>query len=133
MLTREQLLGKTKRRYCTVTLPEGEEVRLQSLSEGEKSNYDSSMLNVKSGGIFRDRLRDAERRLVVLTVVGDDDRPLLSLSDVEALAAVDGRIISLLFNAATKHCGISKDDIEAAVKNSEGISVEDLPSDSLSV
>lgn len=123
-LDRNGLFGKAKVRYCYVGLPDGDKVRLRSLSEKEKSAFETDILSTK-GAPRRDRMEDAKRRLMILCAVDDEGKQLLTRADMEQLEEMDGAITSLIYNKAREHCGFEEDDLEDAVKNSSKINVED--------
>lgn len=125
-LTAEELLSCATRRYLEFRLPEelpavgGRRIRLRSLTEAEQSAYEMEILT-KKGGVRRQRLGDAKRRLIVATVVDAQGKPLFSRADVDRLAEIDGQIVELIAKEAQKHIGIDELDVETLVKNSERI------------
>lgn len=129
--TRDQLLSATtaKRRYRTVILPAaGLAVRIQSLTEGELSEYQSSALRFGSDGnpkVVRARLLDANCRLIALCVVDGDGRRLFTDEDFILIRQWDAKDAQLLYQACAIHCGINTGDIEELVKNSATTPVED--------
>lgn len=120
--TREQLLAATARRYRDVPTLAGL-FRLRSLTEVEKSHNELEVLGRK-GGLDKDRLLAARRKLIALCVVDGDGVPLLTADDVAALEQVDAAITGALYDAAIEHCGMKPGDLEDLVKNSAGVRVE---------
>jgi len=128
--SREALLKLCERRYSTVEIPEREiSIRIQSLSEAEKSQYETCLIAKNGRGIMRERLQDATRRLIALCVVDEDGKRIFSDSDLSAIANLDSYISSRIYDACQEHCGFNKGDIDDTVKNSEGISVDDSTTD----
>lgn len=130
--TREQLIGLCKRRYVEVEIPELEAtVRIQSLSEKEKSDYETRLISKNGRGILKDRLADATRRLIALCVVDQNGSRLFSNNDLSVIAEMDSFVSSRIYEACQEHCGFNKQDIETAVKNSDRVSVleDDSPTD----
>lgn len=117
LVTREQLLSQTKRRFDNVAIPHLGTVRLRSLTERERTAYEAASLN-ETGEQERELLIDSKRRLIALCVVDADGNPLLTDGDVDALADIDGSITGRLYAACLDHCGFTKGDIEGLVKNS---------------
>lgn len=113
--TREQLLGCSGKRFTEVVLGDTT-FRLQSLTEGEKSRFEKSILSKK--GVIRD---DARRRLLVRTLVDEDGNRILTDADISALAELDGAITAKLFDAAMEHVGFQADEIDELVGNSRAI------------
>jgi hypothetical protein len=117
MLTREKFLARTPRRYTTVALPvKGGDVRIRSLTESEKENYEAEMLT-ETGQVKRSGLRSARRRLIALCLVDDAGDLLLGREDLAALAELDGADLAVLQEACMKHVGFKAADIEALEKN----------------
>ncbi len=128
--SREALLKLCERRYSTVEIPERDiSIRIQSLSEAEKSQYETCLIAKNGRGIMRERLQDATRRLIALCVVDEDGKRIFSDSDLSAIANLDSYISSRIYDACQEHCGFNKGDIDETVKNSEEISVDDSITD----
>ncbi|TXH43411.1 MAG: hypothetical protein E6Q97_34120 [Desulfurellales bacterium] len=117
IVTRDQLLGARKRRFTQFPV-EGlnGKVRIRSLSEREKSDYESEFMD-KKGNFSRDKLLSARRRLICLVVVDAEGNPLLTDDDVKALEEIDGRITSKIQEEAQVHCGIGRAQVEEEIKN----------------
>lgn len=125
LTTRNELLGLTKRRFKTIDIPELDlTFRIQSLTEREKSEYETALLTKTGRGVSRERLTDAARRLMVLCLVDDDNNRLLEPGDVNALSQLDAIVAAKIYNECQTHCGFGEEDIEQIVKNSESVSVE---------
>jgi hypothetical protein len=128
--SREALLKLCERRYSTVDIPERNiSIRIQSLSEAEKSQYETCLIAKNGRGIMRERLQDATRRLIALCVVDEEGKRIFSDSDLSAIANLDSYISSRIYDACQEHCGFNKGDIDETVKNSEGINVDDSTTD----
>lgn len=134
-LTREELLSLTKRRYRTVPIPEaipdvgGKKFRLQSLTDEEQSAYEAEII-ARKGGLRKNRLADAKRRLIALCLVDGQGKRIFGDDDISALKKIDGRVIELLHKEANAHVGYDDEAIEDLVKNSETTTVDDSCSDS---
>lgn len=117
LCSRDQILGAVERRFKDFPV-EGlpGNVRIRSLTEREKSEYEATFLD-KKGELSRDKLRTARRRLVILTVVDATGNPLLTEADLDALEGIDGNITSAIQAQAQVHCGIGAAQLEEARKN----------------
>ena len=123
LTTKEQFFKRAQRRYTTVNIAEtGDNFRVQSLTEKEKSDYEATMMS-KAGAISRDRLQDAYRRLFVLVVVDEAGNRMFSDDDLAALENVDSLVVARVFQVAHAFCGFEKNDIEDIIKNSSRIHV----------
>ncbi len=133
LVGREDFLGaKAKsRRFDTVECPwnPAKKMRLRSLTAKEVSQYETTTLSTK-GKLVTDRLIDAKRRLVILTVVDGQGNPFLSMSDLASMEDTDGLIINSAYKACSAHVGIGEDEVEDLVKNSGAIGGGDSASDS---
>lgn len=120
LITREQLITASKRRFCEFEIPDFGRVRIRSLTELERSNYEASTMGAK-GEFKMSKLKQARRNLIALTVVDAAGDLLLNQpGDVKALEAKDGAITDAIFEQSLVHCGIKENDIEVLVKNSVG-------------
>ncbi len=128
LTARAELLAPSQRRFRTVTLPNGQVVRIRNLTEREKSAFEAAILTSK-GEPNRARVADLNRRLIVITLVDGNGDLLLTPADVVALEELDGAITSVLVDAIRDHCGFGEGDIEELVKNSERITGAASPSD----
>lgn len=127
---RNALLKLCERRYIDLDLEDaGVTVRIQSLSEKEKSSYETRLIAKSGRGILRDRLQDATRRLIALCLVDENNDRIFLDSDVNQIGEMDSFVSSRIYDAAQEHCGFNKGDIEDTVGNSGKINVEDSPTD----
>ncbi len=113
--SRDALLGFCKRRYKDITIA-GLDLRIQSLSEREKSQFEVETLTSK-GDMVMDKLKLAKVRLMVLCLVEDDNTPMFAESDYNRLQDMDGAVVSKIYDDCRKHCGFEDGDIEGLVKN----------------
>ncbi len=127
--SRETFLKPATRRFRDVELPvSGLKVRIRSLMELEKEKYESETMS-RRGTIRQDMLKNARRRLVVMCLVDGNGDVLLQPDDVEALGHLDGVDIGILQDECMVFCGFREGDIEGLVKNSNGVHVDDSPTD----
>jgi|TARA_R110000824_G_scaffold48699_1_gene137274 hypothetical protein len=127
---RNALLKLCERRYIDLELADaGITVRIQSLSEKEKSSYETRLIAKSGRGILRDRLQDATRRLIALCLVDDKNERIFTDSDVSQIGEMDSFVSSRIYDAAQEHCGFNKGDIQETVEKCESITVDDSLSD----
>jgi hypothetical protein len=116
-LTRTDILEADDTRYETVQCPEwGGDVRLRSISGAKRDAYESSLMEER-GGSRKMNLRNARAKLIVLTAVDEDGRPLFTSDDLRALGAKNAAPLDRLFDAARKLAGMSDDDIDKMTEN----------------
>ena len=127
---RNALLKLCERRYIDLELADaGITVRIQSLSEKEKSGYETVLIAKSGRGILRDRLQDATRRLIALCLVDEKNERIFSGSDVNQIGEMDSFVSSRIYDACQEHCGFNKGDIEDTLGKCAEIHVEDSPTD----
>lgn len=116
-ITRESILQPSKRRFAEVVIPDWGKFRIRSLTELERSRFETSIRD-KRGQLVADKMVDLKCRLIVLSVVDHDGNQLLQNSDIETLRQRDSKDTNQLVDAIQRHCGISDVDLEDLEKNS---------------
>jgi len=132
LLTREKILKTDDRSYKEIQISEwGGKVRVQSLTAGERDQFEESILGAKGRDGSREVVtKNLRAKLVALTVVDKDGVRLFSHEDVTALAAKNGAAIDRLFTVAQNLSGIGQKDMDELVKNSGNALREDFSSPS---
>ncbi len=132
LATAEQLMAATgKRRFKELTLPiSGLRVRIRSLTEREVSRYQSATIASRGTGLKRSKLEDASRRLIVLCLVDHDGNQLLNDGALAGFDEWDSADSGFLYEESANWCGLSQQDIEGLVGNSEGTAAVSVLSDS---
>lgn len=138
-VTRESIRGKLKRQYQAVDVPSGARFRLQSLSEGEQTEYESFMAGVliqsktKRQEYLGQIMREGRRRLLQKTLVDGDGALLYGPEELQALADdIDAKDAEALFAAAQKFTGVESEQqmgpaVEGMVKNLLGTIADGSP------
>ena len=106
---------------------------VRSLSAAEKAGWEQQpyVEDVKAAGgirLSRDRFRSARERLVEIAACNEDGSRYFKVGDSIALGRMNAKIISTLYDAATPLSGITKEDLDEIVKNSEGALDDDSTS-----
>lgn len=119
ILTREEILSKTKLRAELVTVAEwGGTVRVRELTGAERDQYEASLVKMQKGNASADLTMDnARARLVALATIGDDGRSLFSDADVIALGKLSAAALSRVFDVAARLSKITASDIEELAGN----------------
>lgn len=118
VLSRDGLLQKSKRRYVDVLLPSGGTARLQSLTELERSEYNSSLLD-KRGELDREKLTYGTMMLLCRMLVDQDNKRMFLDHEHEILAAIDSLDMEVLGDEARKHIGFDSEYRKDLRKKSE--------------
>lgn len=128
LLTREQILQADDSQTRTVQVPEwGGEVLVKSLTGLERGIYQSRLIDQRKGGRTI-RLEQVQIQLCALTMVDESGKRLFSDQDMKHLANKSAMALQRVFDVAAELCGLSEDDIEEMVKNSDAILSDDSPS-----
>lgn len=134
-LKRANLLGAKSRRFVEHPIPwqtPGEAqlgIRLRSLTAREHGEFEAATLS-KKGGLVTERLVEAKRRLIVLTLVDEQGNQILDDTDVAQMESTDARLVNWIYQRALDHLGVSENEVEDLAKNSAKITVDDSASSS---
>jgi hypothetical protein len=118
ILNREGLLQKTNRRYIEVELPSGGKARLQSLTELERAEYNSSLLD-KKGELDKAKLTYGTMMLLCRMLVDGDNKRIFLDHEHEILAGIDSLDMEVLGDEARKHIGFDSEYRKELRKKSE--------------
>ncbi len=116
LFSKDALLGPAKRRFATVEIADLGKVRIRSLTEGERSRIETSMMG-KAGEVNANKLVDLKCRMIVECVVDDDGNQVFSKTDIDRLRQQDCKVTNDISDAIQSHCGFSKTDLENLEKN----------------
>lgn len=111
LFNKDALLGAPKRRFATIEIADLGKVRIRSLTEGERSRIEASMMG-KGGEINSNKLADLKCRMIVECVVDDDGNQVYTNTDIDRLRQQDCKVTNDISNAIEAHCGFSKADLE---------------------
>ena len=116
-VTREIFLRKSAPRYRDVALPAaGITVRIRSLSELEKTEYERAMFD-KHGERIPGKVKDSRARLIFLCLVDDTGKQLLLPGDEQDILDMDSADTSALWDACWDHIGFNATTTNADAKN----------------
>lgn len=119
-IDREDLVQFAKRRHTEVPfLQTGKKVRIQSLTERERAELESAIVERKGGSL--------RARIIAKSVVDEDGKRIFSDDDIPFIESLDSQVTSELYDAIDQHCGVirGQDDLETIGKNSEEIPEDD--------
>ena len=115
-VTRDLFLRAPVRRFKELVIPELGKVRIRSLTELERSQFEASIRD-KKGNVSNTKLIDLKCRLIVLAVVDGEGNPVLQNADIAQLRQQDAKITNALVDAIQEHIGITDNDLEELEKN----------------
>lgn len=126
-MNREALLGKMQRRYEVVDLTSGGQVRIQSLTEGERTKHEFRTSDA-SGRFNKDYAEKARASMICLSVVDDDDMPIFQPDELELVHSMDGTDAAEIHHACLELNGYLKPKKkESGPGDSSGTDTESLP------
>ena len=114
-LTREALLGKSARRYMEVPLPSGGAVRIQSLNERERADYELSLFDKKNSYTAE----SSRRKLLVRCIVDESGNRMFADNEHDLLGDIDGADAGAIYDACQKHCGYQTGEVDKLAKKSD--------------
>lgn len=127
-LGRDAILAKVDVQERELYVPEWETwVNVRGLTARERDDYERSIMVGK--GKDRDvNLRNLRAKLVVRSVVDSAGQLLFSDADIEALGDKSAAALERIFDVARDLSGLSEQDTEELLKNSESGRPDDSPS-----
>ena len=121
----DAVLGNVARRFVEVVAPGFEHIgklRFRSITERERSQYESHMLTTK-GMVKLEKLEQQRQRLIAMCWVDGEGNPNLSISESHKLQDLDAKLTAYMFDVCSEHCGLTREDFDELEKNSERINV----------
>lgn len=117
--TRDAIFAVDDRRYEDVYVPEWKvTVKVRSLTGAERDRFEANSISEKNGNRTLN-FRNLRARLVVLTACDEHERPLFRSEDVDMLGGRSAAALQRIFEVAQKLAGITKEDVDEMVGNSE--------------
>jgi hypothetical protein len=102
-------------------IPElGGSVWIKGMTVTERSKFERQF-RTRKGDTNERKMNEIRQRMLVACVCNADGQQLLTDADIEAIGKQRADIVERLVNAAQIACGMSTDDMEDIVKNSETI------------
>jgi hypothetical protein len=114
-LTKDQILQADDRPTQTVNVPEwGGEVIIKTMTGAERSRYDAGNRRLQDDSYVVD-LENLPAKLLSRCLIGDDGEPLFTVAELNQRSA---KVLTRLFEVATKMNGLSPDSADEAGKDS---------------
>jgi len=128
LLTKEQILRVKDIETRTVNVPEwGGDVLVRGMTGIERDAFEAKILD-QSGKKTKVNLQNARARLVSITVVDEEGNRLFTENEIVLLGTKSATALSRVYDVAASLSGISDDDIEELLGNSEATIGDDSPS-----
>lgn len=119
-VTRDALFAVGKRRFREFEVDGVGKFRIRSLSESERAHWEAPNLT-KKGEINLEKVKDTRLRAIIWALVDGEGRTILTIQDIGTLREWDSGLVSKLYTEIAEHCGLDKDGVASAEKNSEPI------------
>jgi len=129
ILNIKQILSADDLESQTMTIPEwGGEVIIRTMTEADRSKIEASVIQ-QNGSNQSVNMERYKVKIVVASLVDEEGKRLFTQKSIDALRQKSARPINRIVNAAQKLNGISDDDVEELMGNSneteDGDSVSD--------
>ena len=129
ILNMKQILSADDLESQTMTIPEwGGEVIIRTMTEADRSKIEASVIQ-QNGSNQSVNMERYKVKIVVASLVDEEGKRLFTQKSIDALRQKSARPINRIVNAAQKLNGISDDDVEELMGNSneteDGDSVSD--------
>ena len=129
LLNREAIFAAPDIQTEDVHIPQwGGTVRVKNLTASERDAFEDSTTTQRGNNLELNR-KNFRAKLVALCVVDEDGKRIFGDADIHKLGAKSAAAMDLLFAAASRLSGISKDDEDELLKNSESDPSGDSSSD----
>ena len=128
LLNREAIFAAPDIQTEDVHIPQwGGTVRVKNLTASERDAFEESTTTQRGNNLELNR-KNFRAKLVALCVVDEEGKRLFDDKDIHKLGAKSAAAMDLLFAAASRLSGISKDDEDELLKNSDGDQSDDSSS-----
>jgi len=131
ILGREEILAVDDIKVEAVLIPEwGEDVGVlvRGMTGKERDQFEESILD-QSGKKTKVTMKNARARLVSMTVVDEDGKRVFTVKDIENLGNKNAGALDRIYAVASRLSGITEEDMDELLKNSETVQSEDSTSD----
>lgn len=114
MLSRDEILSKTKLRRETVNVPEwGGDVLVGEMSGASRDSWEQSLQERDNKG----RIINPRAKLVVATVIDENGNKLFNDSDIDAVGRLSNTSLMAICDVAYRVNKLLSDDLDRAEKN----------------
>lgn len=118
-LTRDQILQADDKVTEEVSVPEWNgEVTVRNLTGKERDEYEAGIAIQTRNGV-KVNLAQARAKLLVKTIIDDKGERVFTEKDINALGDKSAQALQRVFEVASRLSGLSKEDVEELLGNSE--------------
>lgn len=119
MSIRDRIIAKDDLKTDTVYVPQWDEtLTIKTLTGTQRDKFEASIVGMSKGGQPKQNMENIRARLVVLTVIDPDDNdlPAFTEKDIPELGKKSAAALDVVFAAAQKLNGFTKEDVEDLAK-----------------
>lgn len=132
LLTREQILSADDLKTEEVAVPEwGGSVLVRTLTAHERDVFEDGLVQTKGKGRNQTRemqLADVRAKLAALTIVNGEGHQVFNKTDVVDLGKKSAGALNRVWDVASRLSGMSNEDVDELLGNSETAPDEPSPS-----
>lgn len=131
LLNRQEILDVEDFQYEDVPVPEWHGVvRVKGLTGTERDDYEGSVMQMTKKGRPKVDLANARAKLVQRAVIDEEGNLVFTDNDVARLGKKSALALSRVYEKAAELSGLSDDDLEELVGNSNAVQNDSSTSDS---
>lgn len=117
LLSRDAILRATDLVTEEVEVPEwGGVVRVKALTGAERDQFEAGVVE-RRGRKTEINMKNLRARLVALSVIDEDGRPLFRPTDAEALGQKSAAALGRVFDVAMRLSGMTEQDLDELTEN----------------
>jgi hypothetical protein len=120
MLDKAAVLAAQDLKTEIVAVPEwGGDVTVRTMTGSDRDAFEASMVTVDADGKRTPNLINMRAKLVALTMVGEDGKPMFDISEIGHLTGKSAAALDRVFEVAQRLNGMGIGADDAAAKNSK--------------
>jgi len=113
MLTRAQILKKTKLKKETINIPEwGGDIIISEMTGKERDAWEGDILTAREDGDPELNSTNARAKLAIRSVVDEDGNCIFTNDDIDAVGELSASALSRIFNVASRLSKLTVEDMK---------------------
>lgn len=119
LLGRDQIFAAKDIQTEDVSVPEWDGiVRVKGMNGTERNDYESSLVKGR-GKNATVNMQNAMAKMIAQTVIDEEGKAIFKQADVEELGRKSGKALSRVYGVAARLSGMTEEDMEELLGNSE--------------
>ena len=125
LLTRDAILGASDIKTKEVAVPEwGGTVRVRGLTAAQRDVVEAQAVSARGKDVSIN-MAGLRASMAAMAIVDENDKPLFTKADVKALGEKSGTALDRVFEVVTSLSGMSDNDVDELVGNSDADQSDD--------